>query len=170
MGNIRPAMTPEHIEQINKLIEVNPDWNRSRLSRELCKTWDWRGENGQIKDISCRDVLRALDAAGKIKLPERVTNGRLKGSTEKIVPMLHDMTPIEGLLAELLPEMVKVRLFQCFNDAMVSEQTARMVAMKAATDAAGDMIRGLTQRMNRARQSQITLELLDIVAGAEALA
>jgi F-type H+-transporting ATPase subunit gamma len=78
--------------------------------------------------------------------------------------------PAEELLAELLPEMVKVRLFQAFNDASVSEQTARMVAMKAATDAAGDMIRSLTQRMNRARQSQITLELLDIVAGAEALA
>jgi F-type H+-transporting ATPase subunit gamma len=76
----------------------------------------------------------------------------------------------EQLLAELLPEVVKVRLFQCFNDAGVSEQTARMVAMKSATDAAGDMIRSLTQRMNRARQSQITLELLDIVAGAEALA
>ncbi|MBI4580052.1 MAG: ATP synthase F1 subunit gamma [Planctomycetes bacterium] len=78
--------------------------------------------------------------------------------------------PAEQLLAELLPEFVKVRLFQCFNDAAVSEQTARMVAMKAATDAAGDMIRSLTQRLNRARQSQITLELLDIVAGAEALA
>ncbi len=77
--------------------------------------------------------------------------------------------PAEELLAELLPEVVKVRLFQCFNDAVVSEQTARMVAMKAATDAAGDMIRSLTQRMNRARQSQITLDLLDIVAGAEAL-
>lgn len=78
--------------------------------------------------------------------------------------------PAEELLAELLPEVVKVRLFQFFNDAAVSEQTARMVAMKAATDAAGDMIKSLTQRLNRARQSQITLELLDIVAGAEALA
>ena len=74
------------------------------------------------------------------------------------------------LLAELLPETVKVRLFQCFNDAAVSEQAARMVAMKAATDAAGDMVRRLGQQYNRARQSQITLELLDIVAGAEALA
>ena len=108
MGNIRPAMTPERIEQINKLIEVNPDWNRSRLSRELCKTWDWRGENGQIKDISCRDVLRALDAAEKIKLPERVRNGRLKGRTEQVVPMLHDMTPVKGSLAELTPLSVEI--------------------------------------------------------------
>jgi len=85
-------------------------------------------------------------------------------------PVQYEFSPPAGqLLAELLPEAVKVRLFQCFNDAAVSEQTARMVAMKAATDAAGDMIRSLTQRLNRARQSQITLELLDIVAGAEAL-
>lgn len=77
--------------------------------------------------------------------------------------------PAPELLAELLPETVKVRLFQCFTDAAVSEQVARMVAMKAATDAAGDMVRSLTQQYNRARQSQITLELLDIVSGAEAI-
>ena len=75
----------------------------------------------------------------------------------------------EELLAELLPETVKIRLFQCFMDAAVSEQVARMVAMKAATDAAGDMVKSLTRAYNRARQSQITLELLDIVSGAEAL-
>ena len=45
-----------------------------------------------------------------------------------------------------------------------------MVAMKAATDAAGDMIKNLTQQYNRARQTQITMELLDIVGGANALA
>ena len=53
---------------------------------------------------------------------------------------------------------------------MVSEQIARMVAMKAATEAAGDMITSLTRRYNRARQTQITMELLDIVGGANALA
>ena len=85
-------------------------------------------------------------------------------------PVQYDFTPpADELLEELLPETIKVRLFQCFVDAAVSERVARMVAMKAATDAAGDMIRTLTQQYNRARQSQITLELLDIVAGAEAL-
>jgi F-type H+-transporting ATPase subunit gamma len=77
--------------------------------------------------------------------------------------------PAEQLLGELLPEVVKVRLFQCFIDAAVSEQVARMVAMKSATDAANDMIKTLTQQYNRARQTQITMELLDIVGGAEAL-
>ena len=76
----------------------------------------------------------------------------------------------QELLEELLPMSVRVRLFQCFNDAMVSEQVARMVAMKAATDAAEDVIKTLTQQYNRARQTAITMELLDIIGGANALA
>ena len=76
----------------------------------------------------------------------------------------------QQLLDDLLPTTVRVLLFQAFNDATVSEQVARMVAMKAATDAAGDMIKALTRQYNRARQTQITMELLDIVGGANALA
>lgn len=73
------------------------------------------------------------------------------------------------LLDELLPAILRARLFQAFNDALVSEQVARMVAMKAATDAAGDMIKALSRQYNRARQTQITMELLDIVGGSNAL-
>ena len=73
------------------------------------------------------------------------------------------------LLDELLPANVRARLFQCFTDAAVSEQLARMVAMKAATDAAGDMIQSLSSKYNRARQTHITMELLDIVGGANAI-
>jgi len=76
----------------------------------------------------------------------------------------------QSLLNELLPATVRVRLFQCFNDAAVSEQIARMVAMKAVTDASGDMITAISRQYNRARQTQITMELLDIVGGANALA
>jgi F-type H+-transporting ATPase subunit gamma len=82
----------------------------------------------------------------------------------------YDFSPApEVILAELLPTTVKARLYQCFMDAAVSEQVARMVAMKSATEAAGDMIKSLTGRYNRARQSQITMELLDIMGGANAL-
>jgi hypothetical protein len=96
-------MTPERIEQIKGLIADNPGWHRTRLSQELCKIWGWVGENGQIKDVSCRDVLRALDAAGKIDLPKRVRNGRLKGGADLVRLMLHDMKPIECKLAEITP-------------------------------------------------------------------
>ena len=85
-------------------------------------------------------------------------------------PVEYEFSPDpRQLLDELLPATVRARLFQAFNDASVSEQVARMVAMKAATDAAADMIKSLTREYNRARQTQITMELLDIVGGANAL-
>ena len=75
----------------------------------------------------------------------------------------------EELLGALLPASVRMRLFQCIMEAVVSEHVARMVAMKAATDAAGDMIKSITREYNRARQTHITMELLDIIGGVNAL-
>jgi F-type H+-transporting ATPase subunit gamma len=86
------------------------------------------------------------------------------------VPQYEILPSPEALLDKLLPASVRMRLYQSFLDAAVSEQIARMSAMKAATEAAEDMIRGLTLQYNRARQTQITMELLDIVGGAAALA
>jgi F-type H+-transporting ATPase subunit gamma len=60
-------------------------------------------------------------------------------------------------------------MFKCFLDAAVSEQIFRMVAMKGATDNAGEMIDTLSMQYNRARQTQITSELSEIIGGAAAL-
>jgi F-type H+-transporting ATPase subunit gamma len=73
-----------------------------------------------------------------------------------------------SILAEIVPISFKVRLFKCFLDAAVSEQIARMVAMKGATENADEMIRDLTRLYNRARQSQITRELAEVIGGAAA--
>ncbi len=75
----------------------------------------------------------------------------------------------ETLLAELLPVTVKTSLYQSFMDAVVSEQLARMVAMKSATDAAGKQKKSLNRQFNRARQTAITTELSEIIGGAAAL-
>jgi F-type H+-transporting ATPase subunit gamma len=75
----------------------------------------------------------------------------------------------ESILEELVPASFKVKLFKCFLDSAVSEQIARMVAMKAATENAGDLIRQLSRSYNRARQSQITGEIMEIIGGVEAL-
>jgi F-type H+-transporting ATPase subunit gamma len=82
-----------------------------------------------------------------------------------------EFSPEPGeILGELLPSSVRMRLYQAFTEAAVSEQIARMVAMKMATDAAEEKIKQLTREYNRARQTAITMELLDIVGGASALA
>jgi F-type H+-transporting ATPase subunit gamma len=73
------------------------------------------------------------------------------------------------LLDELLPLTVRTAFFQAFLDASTSEHVARMVAMKSATDAADKMVKSLTMKYNRARQSQITTELSEIMGGVEAM-
>jgi F-type H+-transporting ATPase subunit gamma len=75
----------------------------------------------------------------------------------------------ESILEQILPESFKIRLFKCFLDAAVSEQIARRVAMKAATENAGEMIKELSSKYNRARQAQITKEISEIIGGAAAL-
>jgi len=75
----------------------------------------------------------------------------------------------EAILEEIVPAAFKARLFKCFLDSAVSEQISRMVAMKGATENADEMIGSLSTRYNRARQSQITSELSEIIGGAAAL-
>ncbi len=82
----------------------------------------------------------------------------------------YEFDPSAGsILEEVVPVSFKVKLFKCFLDAAVSEQIARMVAMKGATENAGDLIKQLSMTYNRARQSQITGEIMEIIGGVEAL-
>jgi F-type H+-transporting ATPase subunit gamma len=76
----------------------------------------------------------------------------------------------EGLLAALLPRHVEAQVQRCLYDSAAAEQAARMTSMGAATKNAEDMIESLTLLYNRTRQAAITKELLEIVAGAQALA
>ena len=89
---------------------------------------------------------------------------------KKAASTMYEFLPsAASILEEVVPMSFKVKLFKCFLDAAVSEQIARRVAMKAATEAASDMIKQLSSEYNRARQSQITGEIMEIIGGAEAL-
>ncbi len=75
----------------------------------------------------------------------------------------------EEILAELLPRYVKTQIFGALLEREASEQGASMTAMDNATRNAGDLINSLTIQYNRSRQAAITTELIEIIAGAEAL-
>ena len=74
-----------------------------------------------------------------------------------------------AILDALLPRYAEARVYAALLNAAASEHAARQRAMKAATDNAEELIRGLTRVMNRARQDAITTEIMEIVGGAEAL-
>jgi F-type H+-transporting ATPase subunit gamma len=99
--------------------------------------------------------------------------GALAGANERDVSSTESqyefLPSAQSILEEVVPTSFKVKLFKCFLDAAVSEQIARMVAMKAATENADKIIKKLSMTYNRARQSQITGEIMEVLGGVEAL-
>ncbi|MDP1560243.1 MAG: ATP synthase F1 subunit gamma [Pirellulaceae bacterium] len=92
------------------------------------------------------------------------------GGSKDGMQSIYEFVPTaESILEEVVPTSFKIKLFKCFLDAAVSEQIARMVAMKGATENASDMIKMLSRTYNRARQSQITGEIMEVIGGVEAL-
>jgi len=89
-------------------------------------------------------------------------------TTERPIDFIFEPSP-QALLETLLPRYVEMQIFEAILEARASEQSARMVAMRAATDSAQDMVSQLTLTYNKARQEMITGDLLDIVGGVAAL-
>jgi F-type H+-transporting ATPase subunit gamma len=75
----------------------------------------------------------------------------------------------EEILKRLVPDYVEISIFRALLESTASEHGARMTAMRNASDNASDLIQTLTLEMNRARQAEITQEILEVVAGAEGL-
>ena len=113
-----------------------------------------------------RPTVETLLPLGSVT--EDISRHKTGGAAE--APVDYDFLPSAAdILEEIVPAAFKARLFKCFLDAAVSEQIARRVAMKAATENAADLIKDLSQKYNRARQANITKEISELIAGAEAL-
>jgi F-type H+-transporting ATPase subunit gamma len=114
-----------------------------------------------VQKVTVRDVL---------PIPQDVLEGgeddadRSTGTPD----FIYEPEP-EEILARLLPVYVETELYRALLESAASEQGARMTAMRNASKAAGELIDSLTLAMNRARQAEITQEILEVVAGADAL-
>ncbi|HBR69204.1 MAG TPA: F0F1 ATP synthase subunit gamma [Rhodospirillaceae bacterium] len=103
------------------------------------------------------------------KMPED-ENKKEKEKTATGAVSVYDFEPDEQeILKALLPKNIGVQIYRALLDSSAGEQAARMTAMDNATRNAGDMIKGLSLRYNRARQAHITKELIEIISGAEAI-
>jgi len=112
-------------------------------------------------------VVETLLPLGEIAGAEK--REETQAGTAKAEVQYEFLPSAESILEEVVPTSFKVKLFKCFLDAAVSEQIARMTAMKAATDNANKIIKKLSMTYNRARQSQITGEIMEVLGGVEAL-
>lgn len=157
------------------------------------------GFSDNPKYVDARDVASTLSAAyldGKVDQVEVLYNQFISALTQNaeqftLLPLEADPveTALEGataddhrkqalveyepdpqvILERLIPDYVEISLFRALLESAASEHGARMTAMRNASDNAGELITTLTLQMNRARQAEITQEIMEVVAGAEAI-
>ena len=130
-----------------------------------------KGEIDRLDVVYTRfHSIAKQEAVTETLLPLAPPQASGAATSAKLASDEYNFYPSAGsILEEILPASFLSRLFKCFLDAAVSEQVARMVAMKAATENAGGLIKSLSRQYNRARQSQITGEIMEILGGVEAL-
>ncbi|MGZ5213280.1 MAG: F0F1 ATP synthase subunit gamma [Actinomycetota bacterium] len=149
--------------------EVPPYAKAEEVGRRLIADF----ADGEIDELRCAytDFRSAftLRATAKRFLP--IAPEEVRGTGVETVPAEYLFEPEpEEILNHLLPQYVITKVYAALLESAASENAARRRAMKAATDNAEDLIKLLSRQANRARQDEITTEILEIVGGAEALA
>jgi F-type H+-transporting ATPase subunit gamma len=115
-----------------------------------------------INTINQKPVVRTLLPISSFELPQGPAQGEAaQGFADPMIGYMFEPTP-EGVLDVMLPYYLHYQVFQMILDARASEHSARMVAMKNATDNAKQFIKDLTLEYNKMRQASITTELLEI--------
>jgi len=120
-----------------------------------------RYKSALVQQVTVQDLL---------PIPEKVIEGEEKDAEQAALrgDFIYEPEP-EQILERLLPVYVETELYRALLESAASEQGARMTAMRNASKSAGELIDTLTLAMNRARQAEITQEILEVVAGADAL-
>lgn len=114
-----------------------------------------------ILPITAEHVTHMIEATGSEKDSAKVT-------VENLALYLFEPSE-EEVLEHVLPTLVETQIYQALLESSASEHSARMIAMKNASDNAEDMIGELTLSFNKARQAAITQEIVEIATGAQAL-
>ena len=150
-----------------------PRFPEARAIASLAADLFLKGEVDQIKVVAtrfvntltqqplCLDYLPIGEVLKGFKVPGMESEEKLAADTSEI---LFEPSP-QALLGYLLPRYLNIYIYQVLLNAKASEQSARMVSMKSATDSAEGLIHDLTLEYNKLRQGNITQELLEIAGG-----
>jgi len=91
------------LETIQAAVDAHWDKGRKHISKVLCRQWNWRQPNGQLKDMACREVLLTLERKGLITLPPRLIGAHNDKRNRSVAVHTIDQTPLQAKLSELAP-------------------------------------------------------------------
>ena len=122
-----------------------------------------------INTLTQKPTLRLLLPIHPGQIESKVMSEYLTKSSDTTAEYIYEPDPAT-LLDTILPRFTELQIYQALLEAQASEHSARMIAMRNATENAHQLVDDLTLTYNKARQEAITNEMLDIAGGAEALA
>jgi F-type H+-transporting ATPase subunit gamma len=156
--------------QVISGIMDSPKYERARLIAEEAMKTFIRGETDHVEVVYSRFISASRQNPDHVvMMPVGSDYKPRKGGGAQAAQFLYHPNP-NDLLAALVPQLVKTMLFSALLQTSSGEHAARRIAMKNATDAAGDMAKSLATAYNRGRQGKITQEIAEIVGAVEAMA
>lgn len=164
--NVSDDVTEQDVADVTRVIIERPDITAALIGyQNFISTFEQQPTVRQIVPVTpamLREFVAGIRPAKGKYAPEH-TEARSAPATYTIEPSA------DAVLAELLPKLLNVAVFHALLEAKASEHSARMVAMKSATDKAKEMAHGLTRTFNKVRQAAITREVSEITSGIEAM-
>lgn len=157
---------------INSFVDVSdkPNYNYASIISQLAIPMFLNGEVSSIKLVYTK-FINSITFEPKIKrlLPIDIENLDIKKNTneDKIKPVFEFLPSIEVILFKSLPLFISTFIYGALVESKLSEASSRRIAMENATDNATELISKLQLQYNRARQSAITQEISEIVAGSQ---
>ena len=164
--NVSDDISESEVAQITQLLMERSDITQAIISyQNFISTFEQEPITRQIVPIK-PEVIREIVAG------IRPARGRYapQDQSEVVRPASYTVEPdAETVLSVLLPKLLNIAIFHALLESKASEHSARMVAMKSATDKAKDMAKSLTRTFNKVRQAAITREVSEITSGMEAM-
>lgn len=158
----------EDITPISK--QIIDEYKQKKYDKVIVSFTDYKSSIAQepkvrqLLPLSEKDLEKMIDELGGVK--------ESKEEVEEVDFQLENYIfepGIDAIVEYVVPKLVEIQLYQAILESSASEHSARMVAMKSASDAANDMIKELNLTYNKARQASITQEIAEIAGGAAAL-
>ena len=164
--NVSDDISESEVAQITQILMERSDITQAIISyQNFISTFEQEPITRQIVPIK-PEVIREIVAG------IRPARGRYapQDQSEVVRPASYTVEPdAETVLSVLLPKLLNIAIFHALLESKASEHSARMVAMKSATDKAKDMAKSLTRTFNKVRQAAITREVSEITSGMEAM-
>jgi len=142
-------------QNVSIIVNLIMDWYKAKTYTRVDIVYN-QFKNAATQVLAVEQILPVV--------PEKVETKRKQFQNDYIFEPEE-----EELLAEVIPQMLRIQLYKALLDSYASEFGARMTAMHKATENAGEILKDLKIRYNNARQASITKELIEIVSGAELL-